>query len=123
MDRTARRAYGGSLVLRRSIDALALLAFPVSVVIAGWLYPRADPVTGANPDGRLALMIAIVLVGAAASVALAIVRRRLRRRDSNALEPEPMGWLVTGWPLPLPRWRSRTGFVRPPQRSASPAGS
>jgi hypothetical protein len=111
-------------MLRRTVDALALLAFPVSVFVAGWLYPRSDPVGGATgSDGPYALMIGIVLVGASVSTALAVVRRQLRRRGANGAERQAMGWLVTGWPLPLPRWRSRTGFVPPPENSTSPAGS
>jgi hypothetical protein len=109
-------------MVRRSIDALALAVFPASVLVAGWLYPHTDPVTGPPPNGRTPWMVAIVVAGAVTSVVLAVARRRLRIRGRGA-EPEAMGWLISGWPLPLPRWRSRTGFVRPPAApSASPTG-
>jgi hypothetical protein len=112
-----------ALMLRRSIDALALAVFPASVLVAGWLYPRTDPVSGTPPNGRTPWMVAIVVVGAVTSIVLAVVRRRLRIRGRGA-EPEAMGWLISGWPLPLPRWRSRTGFVRPPETtSTSPTGA
>jgi len=108
-------------MLRRSIDALALLAFPASVFVAGWLHPRTDPVSGATAGGRPALLIAVLIAGAVVSIGLSFLRRRLRHSGRSGLEAEAMRWLITGWPLPLPRWRARTGFVRPPEVSSANA--
>jgi hypothetical protein len=94
---------------RRLIDAFALLAFPLSVYVAGWLLPRSDPLDGGITGAPVALMIATIALGAATSVALAIAGRRIGRARPRHEEPETVRWLIMGWPLPMPKWRTRTG--------------
>ncbi len=100
-------------MLRRLLDALALLAFPVSLYVAGCWLPRADPLQR-GADAPVALMVATVAFGAVISITLAIARRRMRIARPSHEAPETVRWLIMGWPLPMPKWRTRTAPAASP---------
>jgi hypothetical protein len=96
---------------RRLFGAGSILAVPVSLFVAGWLLPRPEPwipQSGISP-WRMAAIAAVLAVGVAAALVLGRLGRRDTRRPGPATaEPEPVRLLVLGWPLPPPRWRTRT---------------
>src|SRR5437667_11770178 len=91
---------------RRIVEALAVLAFPISVFVVGWLQPAPF---GSGPNGSPPILadVAIVVAGAVASLALAALGHRLAGREDgdHGPYPAPVGWLLAGWPLPFPRRR------------------
>jgi hypothetical protein len=92
-------------MLRRTVDALAVLAFPVSVFMVGSLQP--SPLEhGPTGPPRLLLDVAILAAGAVASLSLVVLSRRLAGRENGSDHaPSAVGWLLAGWPLPFPRRR------------------
>ena len=102
VSRAARTLLGE--IRRRTIDALAVLAFPGSLFAIGWLQPSSfDPRVPGGPP--LLVDVVIALAGAAASLALAVIGRRMAAGANGSSHSGPVTWLVAGWPLPFPRRR------------------
>jgi hypothetical protein len=97
-------------VKARLLGASWIIAFPIAGVIAGWLVPRHEPWASSAgvSAGRLAVIASVLAVGALASLILRVLHRRARTPSMPAEAPEPVRWLIMGWPLPLPKWRTRT---------------
>ena len=108
---------------RRTIDALAVLAFPASLFAVGWLQPAPfDPRAIGGPP--MLVDVAIALAGAIASLALAVIGRRMAAGPNGSARVGPVGWLLAGWPLPFPRRRQPdvpVSGLPEPQRAARAA--
>jgi hypothetical protein len=93
---------------RRLAEALAVLALPAAMVTVGWIQPTPLEAAG-RPAPSLLADAAIVAAGVLATVLLVRVGHRLAARQNagRALYPDPVAWLVAGWPLPFPRRRDR----------------
>lgn len=92
----------------RLAEAFAVLALPASLVVVGWIQPTPLEAAGRSAPSLLA-DVAIVAAGALATVVLARVGRRLAARENGgrAPYPDPVAWLVAGWPLPFPHRRGQ----------------
>jgi hypothetical protein len=91
---------------RRLVEAFAVLALPAALVAVGWIQPGPLDAVGRSAPSLLA-DVAIVAAGALATVLLVRLGRDMaaRQNGGRAPYPDPVAWLVAGWPLPFPRRR------------------
>src|SRR5262249_17469170 len=108
---------------RRSAEAFAVLALPAALVTVGWIQPIPLEAAGRSTPSLLA-DAAIVAAGAPVTVLLVRLGRPLATQQNGGRtpHPDPVAWLVAGWPLPFPRRRDREVPVSGVPEAERPVG-